>query len=125
MFGIRERLTAESADRVFDHINACLAKPEFRPRALYERFNVEVIATTESPLDPLAHHTKLRHILMETHWRVAAAGTCRKARARLSRQPVSVIVCERDLPDGTWRDILALFADANEPPLVTWPNSAN
>ena len=60
VFGIRERLTAESADRVFDHINACLAKPEFRPRALYERFNVEVIATTESPLDPLAHHTKLR-----------------------------------------------------------------
>ena len=52
--------SAESADRLFDHINACLAKPEFRPRALFERFNIEVIATTESPLDPLAHHAKIR-----------------------------------------------------------------
>jgi glucuronate isomerase len=60
VFGIRERLTAESADRIFDHINGCLARPEFRPRALFERFNIEVIATTESPLDPLAHHAKIR-----------------------------------------------------------------
>jgi glucuronate isomerase len=59
-FGVRERLTPESADRMFDQINDCLAKPEFRPRALFERFNIEVIATTESPLDPLAHHAKLR-----------------------------------------------------------------
>jgi glucuronate isomerase len=59
-FGVRERLTPESADRVFDRINDCLAKPEFRPRALFERFNMEVIATTESPLDALAHHAKLR-----------------------------------------------------------------
>ena len=60
VFGCTERLTAESADRTFDHINACLARPEFRPRALFERFNIEVIATTESPLDPLDHHRKLR-----------------------------------------------------------------
>jgi len=60
VFGIRERLTSESADRLFDHINLCLAKPEFRPRALFEKFNIEVIATTESPLDPLAHHAKIR-----------------------------------------------------------------
>lgn len=59
-FGVRERLTPESADRMFDQINESLAKPEFRPRALFERFNIEVIATTESPLDPLAHHAKLR-----------------------------------------------------------------
>jgi glucuronate isomerase len=60
VFGCTERLTAESADRTFDRINACLARPEFRPRALFERFNIEVIATTESPLDPLDHHRKLR-----------------------------------------------------------------
>jgi glucuronate isomerase len=59
-FGVRERLTPESADRVFDHINGCLAMPTFRPRALIERFNIEVIATTESPLDPLVHHAKIR-----------------------------------------------------------------
>ena len=60
IFGIDERLTAESADRYFDRINACLAEPAFRPRALFERFNIEVIATTESPLDPLDHHRKIR-----------------------------------------------------------------
>jgi len=59
-FGIRERVSPDSADRIFDQINACLAKPEFRPRALFERFNIEVIATTESPLDPLAHHARIR-----------------------------------------------------------------
>ncbi len=60
VFGIDERLTPDSADRCFDRINACLARPEFRPRALFERFNIEVIATTESPLDPLSHHRKIR-----------------------------------------------------------------
>jgi glucuronate isomerase len=65
VFGIAERLTAESADRYFDRINATLAEPAFRPRALFERFNIEVIATTESPLDPLVHHRKLR----ESGWK--------------------------------------------------------
>ena len=60
VFGIDERLTPESADRYFDRINAALATPAFRPRALFERFNIEVIATTESPLDPLVHHQKIR-----------------------------------------------------------------
>jgi glucuronate isomerase len=60
VFGITERLSSESADRYFDTINAALAKPEFRPRALFERFDIEVIATTESPLDPLRHHQKIR-----------------------------------------------------------------
>ena len=60
VFGIDERLTSESADRTFDRINECLAQPAFRPRALFERFNIEVLATTESPLDPLAHHEKIR-----------------------------------------------------------------
>src|SRR5687767_3096279 len=65
VFGMEERLSADSADRYFDRINAALATPAFRPRALFERFNIEVIATTESPLDPLAHHRKLR----ESGWR--------------------------------------------------------
>jgi glucuronate isomerase len=60
VFGMEERLTPESADRYFDRINAKLATPAFRPRALFERFNIEVIATTESPLDPLVHHRRIR-----------------------------------------------------------------
>ena len=50
------RLSAATADQYFDRISECLQKPEFRPRALFEQFKIEVIATTESPLDPLAHH---------------------------------------------------------------------
>jgi glucuronate isomerase len=65
VFGIHERLTSESADRIYDRIAVCLSRPEFRPRALFERFNIEVLATTESPLDPLAHHRTLR----ESGWK--------------------------------------------------------
>ena len=60
VFGIRERLSEASADRIFDQISACLSRPEFLPRALFERFNIEVLATTESPLDTLPHHQKIR-----------------------------------------------------------------
>jgi len=60
VFGVRERLSPVSADRIYDEIADRLRRPEFRPRALYERFNLEVLATTESPLDPLTAHRKLR-----------------------------------------------------------------
>jgi glucuronate isomerase len=60
VFDIHERLAPESADRIYDHIADCLAQPGFLPRALYGRFNIEVLATTESPLDDLRHHAQLR-----------------------------------------------------------------
>jgi glucuronate isomerase len=60
LFDIDKRLSAETADYYYDRIAERLAKPEYRPRALFERFNIEVIATTESPLDPLASHEKIR-----------------------------------------------------------------
>jgi glucuronate isomerase len=59
LFDMQERLSATNADHYFDHITDRLGQPEFRPRALYERFNIEVIATTDSPLDPLAAHASL------------------------------------------------------------------
>lgn len=65
VFGITEVLSAQNADRLFDTIAEALDKPEFRPRALFERFNIEVIATTESPLDDLRHHRKIR----ESGWK--------------------------------------------------------
>ncbi len=64
VFGLTGRLDSSTANRYFDHINACLVRPDFRPRALFERFNIEVIATTESPLDDLAQHRKIR----ESSW---------------------------------------------------------
>ncbi|MEJ3743058.1 glucuronate isomerase [Actinomycetes bacterium KLBMP 9797] len=59
VFGVHTPLRPETADEVYDAIAAKLAEPEFRPRALFERFNIEVLATTESPLDDLGQHAKL------------------------------------------------------------------
>jgi glucuronate isomerase len=56
LFGLMEPLSHENADIYFDAISAKLQRPEFLPRALYERFNLEVLATTDSPLDSLNHH---------------------------------------------------------------------
>jgi len=56
VFGLKVALAAETAEHYFDTINAALATAEFRPRALFERFGIEVLATTEAALDPLDHH---------------------------------------------------------------------
>ncbi len=60
VFGVQERLSAANADAIYDQVQECLNKPEYRPRALFDRFKIEVIATTESPLDPLESHAKVR-----------------------------------------------------------------
>jgi glucuronate isomerase len=60
VFGLKVRLESGTADVYFDTINALLATPPFRPRALFERFNIEVLATTESPTDPLLQHQAIR-----------------------------------------------------------------
>ncbi|HEY2860564.1 MAG TPA: glucuronate isomerase [Terracidiphilus sp.] len=56
LFGLTERLCAANAESYYDAIAEKLATREFLPRALYERFNIEVLATTDSPLDPLRDH---------------------------------------------------------------------
>ena len=56
VFGLNERLSSKNADEQYDRIAECLAKPEFRPRELYDRFNIEVIATTDGALDDLQWH---------------------------------------------------------------------
>ncbi|MEM1111097.1 MAG: glucuronate isomerase [Pseudomonadota bacterium] len=56
VFGLEIALSAASADRYFDRISEALERPEFLPRALFERFDIEILATTESPLDSLAAH---------------------------------------------------------------------
>ena len=49
----------ENADVIYDEINEKLSQESFRPRALFDRFNLEVLATTESPLDELVHHRSI------------------------------------------------------------------
>ncbi len=65
VFGIRDKLTGESAQDIYDQIAECLRSPEFRPRRLYERFNIEVLCTTDAATDPLPHHRAIR----ESGWK--------------------------------------------------------
>ena len=60
LFGLEQRLDGTTADLYFDTISEKLASPQFRPRALYERFRIEVLATTDSALDPLEDHEAIR-----------------------------------------------------------------
>jgi glucuronate isomerase len=60
VFGISEPFTSASAMAIYDHIQACLARPEYRPRALFERFNIEVLCTTDAATDALEWHQAIR-----------------------------------------------------------------
>ena len=60
VFGLQKRFSAETADLYYDTIEEKLRQPEFLPRALFERFNIEVLATTDSPLDSLADIQAIR-----------------------------------------------------------------
>lgn len=60
VFDLTQVLDEETADAYYEHITAQLQLPSFKPRALFERFNIEVIATTEGPLDDLRHHYKVQ-----------------------------------------------------------------
>lgn len=59
IFGIDIEPSAANADEIYDHINDQLQTPQFRPRALYERFAIEFLATTDDPADDLAYHDAL------------------------------------------------------------------
>jgi len=61
LFGLEKRLSAETADEYFDTISEKLLQPEYLPRALFARFNIEVLATTDSPLDTLSDHQTIRN----------------------------------------------------------------
>jgi glucuronate isomerase len=60
VFGLDRVLEEQTADLYYHTITEALATPAFRPRALFERFNIEVLATTEGALDPLSHHQGIR-----------------------------------------------------------------
>jgi glucuronate isomerase len=59
VFGVDLVPSAETADTIYDQIAACVADPQFRPRALLDRFNIEVISTTDAATSDLQHHAKL------------------------------------------------------------------
>jgi glucuronate isomerase len=60
VFGVMEKLNGHTAQAIYDQIEARLAEPAFRPRALFERFNIETLCTTDAATDTLAQHQAMR-----------------------------------------------------------------
>lgn len=77
--------------------------------------NITVVSAGSSP----DHHTSLRAILRHECWDIRNADSCADARALVRETESSVVVCERDLQDGTWKDVMSdLRAMSHPPPLV-------
>ncbi len=60
VFGVKEKLCGATASAIYDHIAAQLTTPEFAPRRLFERFNIEVLCTTDAASDSLHYHQVIR-----------------------------------------------------------------
>jgi glucuronate isomerase len=103
VFGLTVRLEAETADAYFDAIGAALRSPAFRPRALFEKFNIEVLATTESPTDTLEAHQAIRR----SGWPGRVISTYR---------PDPVVDPEHEL----FRDALAQFGKLTGLDVYSW-----
>ncbi len=103
VFGIDVALEPASANHYFDRIGDALATPEFRPRALFDRFGIELLATTEGADDPLEHHATIRR----SGWQGRVVTTYR---------PDSVIDAEHE----AFRPALARFADLTGEDVESW-----
>lgn len=64
VFGIEEKLNGNTAQKIYDQIQRKLLLPEFLPRALFDRFNIEILSTTDKATDTLEHHKSIR----ESDW---------------------------------------------------------
>ena len=64
-FGLTKRLSPDNADEYYEIIAQKLQTPQFLPRALYEQFNIEVLSTTDTPIDTLEYHKAIR----ESGWK--------------------------------------------------------
>ena len=104
VFGITEPLTAATADATYDHLVAALADDAYRPRALYERFGIEFLATTDGALDPLADHAT-----------IAASGW--GGRVVPTFRPDDVV--DPDRPD--FQDNLGRLGELTGEDTVSWP----
>jgi glucuronate isomerase len=96
VFGVTEKLTSASAQRVYDHLAERLAQPEYAPRALFERFNITVLCTTDAATDSLPHHQALH----DQGW---------GDRIRPTFRPDAVV----NLQAAGWRDQIARLSEAS------------
>jgi glucuronate isomerase len=103
VFGLDVLLSAETADYYYDHIDRKLAQPDFLPRALFERFNIELLATTEGALDDLSWHRQIK----ESGW---------QGRVITPYRPDAVVAPEFE----GFADNVAAFGDLTGEDTSTW-----
>jgi glucuronate isomerase len=103
VFGIGERLNEDTADAIYDAIDAALKTDGFRPRALFDWFNIELLATTESPTDTLDHH----HAIASSGW---------SGRVVTAYRPDPVV----DADHEDFRAALEQFGDVTGEDTFTW-----
>ena len=103
VFGIDVALDATTADLYYDSIGEALAGPSFRPRALFERFNIALLATTEGPHEDLIHHAAIR----QSGW---------PGRVVTTYRPDAVIDPEHE----DFQQALARFADLTGEDVHSW-----
>ena len=94
VFAIEKPLSGETALEIYDEIAARLATPEFRPRALFDRFRIEALSTTDAATDTLEHHRAIR----ESGW---------SGQVRPTFRPDAVIA----LASPGWRQQIATFGE--------------
>ncbi|MBY8827996.1 glucuronate isomerase [Hephaestia mangrovi] len=103
VFGIDVALDGDSADHYYDAINAALATDAFRPRALFDRFNIDFLATTEGPQDDLNAH----HRIQRSGWRGRVVTTYR---------PDAVI----DVEHEAFKPAMQVFAELTGEDVYSW-----
>jgi glucuronate isomerase len=96
VFGIAEKLNSKNAMDIYDAIAEKLGQPAFRPRNLFEHFNIETLATTDAATDMLEHHQAIR----ESEWKGNVIPTFR---------PDAVVNLDR--PD--WQSSIDLLSDVS------------
>jgi glucuronate isomerase len=104
LFGLESQLSETTADLYYDTIADKLKAPEFLPRALYERFNIELLATTDSPIDSLSDHQEIRE-------------SCWKARIVPTFRPDPVV----DPEFAGFQENIAILGEQNGEDTTTWP----
>lgn len=75
-----------------------------------------VIVLEVSPFE--SDHAALQRIFSHSNWKLHISRTCAEAIAFLKKKLIPVVVCERDLPDGSWKDIVERTAQSANPPAV-------
>ncbi len=105
VFGVTKKLTAQTADSVYDQIDHELQQAYCSPRALFERFNIELLATTDSASDSLENHNKIR----ASGWKGKIIPTLR---------PDSVM--NMSLP--AWRENIAQLSTASGINIINFPS---